>query len=91
MNSVDEILQEARNKIFLNHNKKPLNEECTKCGYLYLCKTGCPFVKNVYKSDKSYTCKLQQKIYQDRNFQKDQFNDNFVYEYVNKNYNGITK
>ena len=83
-NSVDEILQEARNKIFLNHNKKPLNEECTKCGYLYLCKTGCPFVKNVYKSDKSYTCKLQQKIYQDRNFQKDQFNDNFVYEYVNK-------
>jgi uncharacterized protein len=30
-NSVEEILQTAMNKIFLNHNKAPLNEECTKC------------------------------------------------------------
>ena len=83
-NSVDEILLQAKNKIFLNHNKMPLNKECTKCGYLYLCKTGCPFVKNAYKINKSYTCKLQQKIYQDRNYEKDQFNDVFVYDYVNK-------
>ena len=83
-NSVLEILNTAKNKIFLNHNKKPLNPECTKCGYLYLCKTGCPFVKNTYNTNKSYTCKLQQKLYKDRNMVKDPYNDEFVYYYVNK-------
>jgi uncharacterized protein len=83
-NSVEEILKTAINKIFLNHNKEPLNEECTKCGYLYLCKTGCPFVKNTYKTNKSYTCKLQQAMYKDRNYNKDSYNDEFVYYYVNK-------
>ena len=83
-NSVEEILNTAKTKIFINHNKQPLNEECTKCGYLYLCKTGCPFVKNNYNSNKSYTCQLQQVMYKDRNFLKDEFNDEFVYEYVKK-------
>ena len=83
-NTVEEILTTAKNKIFVNHNKQPLNEECTKCGYLYLCKTGCPFVKNNYNSNKSYTCKLQQLMYKDRNLLKDEFNDEFVYEYVQK-------
>ncbi len=81
-NSVEEILNTAKNKIFLNHNKLPLNEECTKCGYLYLCKTGCPFVKNTYNSNKSYTCMLQKEMYKDRNLLKDEYNDEFVYEYV---------
>ena len=80
--SVKEILNTAYKKIFNNHNKLPLNDECTKCGYLYLCKTGCPFVKNNYNSNKSYTCKLQQKMYKDRNYLKDEYNDDFVYEYV---------
>lgn len=83
-NSVPDILNTAYKKIFINHNKEPLNEECTKCGYLYLCKTGCPFVKNNYNSNKSYTCKLQQQIYIDRNYKKDEYNDEFVYEYVSK-------
>ena len=83
-NTVSEILTTARNKIFMNHNKQELNEECTKCGYLYLCKTGCPFVKNTYNSNKSYTCKLQQELYKDRNLLKDEYNDEFVYEYVRK-------
>lgn len=83
-NSVEEILNTAKSKIFLNHNKQPLNDECTKCGYLYICKTGCPFVKNNYKSNKSYTCKLQQVMYKDRNLSKDEYNDEFVYEYVKK-------
>ena len=83
-NDVNEILQTAQRKIFINHNKKPLNEECTKCGYLYLCKTGCPFVKNNYKTNKSYTCKLQKKMYKDRNYLPDEFNDEFVYEYMSK-------
>ena len=83
-NSVEEILNTAKNKIFINHNKQPLNEECTKCGYLYICKTGCPFVKNTYNSNKSYTCKLQQAMYKDRNLLQDEHNDEFVYEYVRK-------
>ena len=83
-NTVEEILNTAYNKIFINHNKEPFNEECKTCGYLYLCKTGCPFVKNTYKSNKSYTCKLQQKMYQDRNYQKDEFNDITLYNYVSK-------
>lgn len=83
-NSVEDILNTARNKIFVNHNKQSLNEECVNCGYLYLCKTGCPFVKNTYCSNKSYTCKLQQEMYKDRNYNKDKFNKEFVYEYVKK-------
>lgn len=83
-NSVEEILNTANNKIFINHNKMPFNEECSKCGYLYLCKTGCPFVKNIYKSNKSYTCKLQQHMYKDRNYQKDEYNEEYVYEYITK-------
>ena len=83
-NTVEEILDTAYKKIFLNHNKETFNEECRDCGYLYLCKTGCPFVKNVYKGNKSYTCKLQQQMYKDRNYQKDDYNDEFVYEYLSK-------
>lgn len=80
--SVEKILQTAQSKIFINHNKLPFNEECSKCGYLYLCKTGCPFVKNTYKTNKSYTCRLQQQMYKDRGCSKDEYNEEFVYHYV---------
>ncbi len=83
-NSVQEILHNAYTKILVNHNKEPLNEECCHCGYLYLCKTGCPFVKNIYKTNKSYTCKLQQTMYKDRNYLKDEYNDESLYKYVSK-------
>ena len=83
-NSVEQILETAYKKIFINHNKLPFNEECKDCGYLYLCKTGCPFVKNTYKSNRSYTCLLQQQMYKDRNYNKDEYNDEFVYSYVSK-------
>ena len=82
--SVECILNTAINKIFINHNKLPFNEECKNCGYLYLCKTGCPFVKNNYNSNKSYTCLLQKKMYEDRNYLKDEYNDESVYQYINK-------
>ena len=82
--SVEDILSNAYSKIFNNHNKLPFNDECSKCGYLYLCKTGCPFVKNTYNSNKSYTCLLQQKMYKDRNYNIDEYNEEFVYEYLNK-------
>lgn len=83
-NTVEEILKTAYQKIFINHNNLSFNDECSKCGYLYLCKTGCPFVKNTYNSNKSYTCKLQQLMYKDRGYNKDKFNDKFVYDYVSK-------
>lgn len=82
--SVEDILNTAFLKIFNNHNKSPLSKECVECGYLYLCKTGCPFVKNTYNQSKSYTCRLQQQMYKDRHYEKDEYNDESVYEYVKK-------
>ncbi|MBR1413251.1 MAG: radical SAM protein [Bacilli bacterium] len=81
--SVTDILNNAKTKIFMNHNKQGFNDECSKCGYLYLCKTGCPFVKNNYNCNKSYTCKLQQELYQLRNYNKDE-QDYTTYSYISK-------
>lgn len=82
--TVADILNTAQNKIFLNHNKKGFNDDCSKCKYLYLCKTGCPFVKNTYDANKSYTCKLQLQMYHDRGYEEDKYNDETVYGYLNK-------
>ena len=82
--TVDTILKTAARKIFQNHNRQPFPEECARCAYLYLCKTGCPFVKNVYRSGKSYTCLLQQQMYRDRGYAPDAFADETTYEYVTK-------
>ena len=82
--TVDTILKTAARKIFQNHNRQPFPEECARCGYLYLCKTGCPFVKNVYASGKSYTCLLQQQMYRDSGYAPDAFADETTYEYVTK-------
>ena len=82
--TVDTILKTAARKIFQNHNRQPFPEECARCAYLYLCKTGCPFVKNVYGSDKSYTCLLQQQMYRDRGYAPDASADETAYAYVTK-------
>ena len=82
--TVDTILKTAARKIFQNHNRQPFPEECARCAYLYLCKTGCPFVKNVYGSGKSYTCLLQQQMYRDRGYAPDASADETTYEYVTK-------
>lgn len=81
--SVEKIMDTAKAKIFKNHNKNQFNEDCAKCGYIYICKTGCPFVKNIYNSNKSYTCKLQQELYKLRNYEKNE-NEELVYRYVSK-------
>lgn len=81
---VEQILKNASSKIAKVHNDLMFNEECANCGYLYLCKTGCPFVKKIYKSNKSYTCKLQQKLYKDRQYEKDTHNREMVFDYVSK-------
>ena len=83
-NTVEEILNNAFNKIYNAHQKLPFNDECAKCKYLYLCKTGCPFVKNTYKTNKSYTCRLQQELYKDWCLGEDYHNDETVYQYVQK-------
>ena len=90
-NTPEEILETAFNKILEAHNKLPFNDECSKCKYLYLCKTGCPFVKNTYKTNKSYTCLLQQELYKDWNYEKDYFNEETVYNYVSKMHENIIR
>lgn len=82
--SVEEILKTAKTKIFLAHNRQGITEECIFCEHLHLCKTGCPFVKNVYSSSKSYTCRLQKEIYRDKEY--DEIPDNFAYYYLLKNH-----
>ena len=83
-NTTEEILDNASNKIKEAHNKMPFNEECSKCKYLYLCKTGCPFVKNIYRINKSYTCLLQKELYKDWNYEEDIYNEETVYNYIVK-------
>lgn len=91
--SVEKIMNNAKIKIFENHNRVGFNEECVTCKYLYLCKTGCPYVKNIYHINKSYTCKLQQEIYKDNHelYPEDNFNDENVYIYLNKMHPNISQ
>ena len=60
---VEDILKKGIRQSFMAHGRVGFDEACAGCPYLHLCKTGCPYVKNVYQSPKSYTCLLQQKIY----------------------------
>ncbi|MEG0826530.1 MAG: SPASM domain-containing protein [Bacilli bacterium] len=84
--TVDDIMNNARNKMFENHNFGGFNDECLNCKYLYLCKTGCPYVKKAYNTNKSYTCKLQQEIYKDNEtlYPQDVYNDESIYLYMTK-------
>lgn len=61
---VETILQNGLQKILQAHSRVGFHGDCAGCKYLYLCKTGCPYVKNEYGSAKSYTCLLQQQIYE---------------------------
>ena len=85
--SVQTIMNNAKTKIYQIHNKLGFNRECASCQYLYLCKTGCPYVKKLYHQNKSYTCALQKQIYKDNEeYPKDINNDEDVYLYLNKNH-----
>lgn len=92
-NTIEEILNNAKIKIYQNHNKVGFNEECGSCKYLYMCKTGCPYVKNIYNINKSYTCKLQQQIYKDNKeaYPLDENNEESVYMYLNKMHPSLSK
>nr|WP_034909648.1 radical SAM protein [[Eubacterium] cellulosolvens] len=67
--SVEEMFETAHRKIIAAHRNLEFPEECGRCGWLYLCKTGCPFVKNVYRDGKSYTCELQKELYKRREYE----------------------
>ncbi|MBQ6847070.1 MAG: radical SAM protein [Oscillospiraceae bacterium] len=82
--SATEILSSAAEKIFIAHNNSGFDEECAACEYLHLCKTGCPFVKNITGSPKSYTCKLQKEIY--KTLPHDPIPKNFAYDYLCANH-----
>lgn len=61
---VETILNNAQARIRQAHQAVPFEEACGACRWLELCKTGCPFVKRVNGSGRSYTCRLQQRLYQ---------------------------
>jgi len=81
-NSVDEILAKAKFQIMRAHSRVGFSNDCAACPYLYLCKTGCPFVKNVYKSPKSYTCLLQKKLYAKQGLPTSQHITSYVMRYL---------
>ena len=91
--SVETIMNNAIRKIFESHNKVGISEECISCKYLYLCKTGCPYVKKVYNINKSYTCKLQKAMYNDNieTYPEDEDNEETTYLYLNKMHPNIAK
>ncbi len=63
--SFDEIVRRGSHQIKKVHQENDLHEDCQKCEYLYLCHTGCAFVKDQQNKGKSYTCLLQKEIYKD--------------------------
>ena len=88
--SVEEILLRAKSQIYLVHAANGFHEDCGKCEHLHLCKTGCPYVKKIYKNSKSYTCKLQQQIYADHDYEPVPY-ENYVYTYLLKNHPNLAQ
>ena len=62
--SMRQIMETGAEKIRKAHGECGFDPECGNCGYLYLCRTGCPFVKRQQKRAKSYTCLLQKELYE---------------------------
>ncbi len=79
---VPTILQTASEKIRAVHADAGFSPECAECGFLSLCKTGCPFVKKTTGSAKSYTCELQKRLYGFWGCAPDVDNARSVAEYV---------
>ena len=77
-----EIMQNAAEKIRAAHARVGFDAECAACGRLSLCKTGCPFVKNVNHSARSYTCELQKRLYRLWDLPWDEDNERFVVDYL---------
>ncbi len=61
--SIEQIMETGASKIRAVHESCGFDDECGNCDHLYICKTGCPFVKRQQKRAKSYTCLLQKELY----------------------------
>lgn len=77
-----EIMRTAREKIARAHAACGFDDACASCGYLNVCKTGCPFVKRSAGRARSYTCALQQELYALWGIEKDPFNPESVADYL---------
>ena len=80
--SMTEIMKTAREKIFAVHAGCGFDAACASCGYLNLCKTGCPFVKRAAGRSRSYTCLLQKELYELWGIGKDPYNAEHVVDYL---------
>ena len=61
--SMRQIMERGAQKIRAVHAACGFSEECGNCQYLYLCRTGCPFVKRRQGRAQCYTCLLQKELY----------------------------
>ena len=61
--SMRAIMERGAARIRSVHEACGFDDECGTCGYLYLCRTGCPFVKRNQHRARSYTCRLQKELY----------------------------
>ena len=61
--SMRAIMERAAARIRSVHEACGFDDECGTCEYLYLCRTGCPFVKRNQHRARSYTCRLQKELY----------------------------
>lgn len=62
--SMSAIMEAGADKIRQVHASCGFDQACGNCQYLYLCRTGCPFVKKRQKRARSYTCLLQKELYE---------------------------
>lgn len=62
--SMRRIMETGAQKIRQVHASCGFDAACGNCQYLYLCRTGCPFVKKQQKRARSYTCLLQKELYE---------------------------
>lgn len=60
---IGEIVANGTRAIEVVENALPLHADCQRCEYLPYCNTGCSFVREEARTEKSYTCKLQKALY----------------------------
>jgi len=62
---IETIINNGSNVIERNENTLDMSQACQNCQYVHYCHVGCTFVRTESVTDKSYTCSLQQAIYED--------------------------
>ncbi len=62
---VEAVLRNGWSVIERNENLLDIDDGCAVCPWLPHCNLGCPFVRQAAKLKRSYTCLVQQVLYQD--------------------------